>query len=82
MKPSIGRIVIYTPNGEWDDAGEDGESAGSVFPAIVTATQGDGLVRLAVFGMWQITSYRDNVPEKSDKHPTGCWSWPEREGSP
>lgn len=69
QKPSVGRIVHYTPDGE------PGPWAAIITRVSVDAARFD--VNLGVFMPSGCVSPRENV-EFSEKPSPGCWSWPPR----
>lgn len=77
QKPTIGRIVHYTPT----PAPGVPANKGQPYAAVITHVWGDTVVNLEVI---QDGSYP--LPENSIRHPTsvpmgsgnGCWCWPPR----
>lgn len=70
QKPSVGRIVHYTP-----DSDEPGPWAAIITRVSIDVARLD--VNLGVFSPNGFLSPRDGV-EFSEKPSPGCWSWPPR----
>jgi hypothetical protein len=69
VKPTIGRIVHYTPVGE---------RHGVFYAAIITFVGPDtGTVDLAVFRQHAVV-YEYAVQEASEPQTVGFWNWPPR----
>lgn len=76
QKPSVGRIVYYTPL----NTGKERDRKGQPFPATITHVWGDDCVNLAVANDGSFNLRED------ERHPTsvmrgtgpGTWSWPPR----
>lgn len=84
MKPTIGRIVHYIVNEpdlvHFPGAPNGNIRAGTILPAIITATFSDTCANLKVFGdhsadAW-ITSR--NCPDEGVEPIPGQWFWPPR----
>lgn len=82
MKPSIGRIVIFTDT-------EHPNNDATSHPAIVHNTRGDDgqgdtpALDLSVFFRLSGTGPRENVPHKQQAGggATAYWDWPEHESA-
>ena len=78
MKPTLGRIVLYTLS-----ASEDAINDSREFAAIVTTTHGDGYccnLRVFVDGDQEADLWRTSVLDsRSGDSEPGTWRWPPRD---
>lgn len=79
MKPTIGRIVLFTL-----PAGIPDINGARTFPAIITAVHSAALVNLRMFADWNPLApptgeWKTSVPQADAPGTPFTWCWPPRE---
>lgn len=74
VKPSIGRIVVFTPSGNDSECRHNGASE---VPAIITRVFSDTVVNLKVITDGSATPWRTSATYSEEGTPYS-WRWPQR----